>query len=282
MRDRRAATGACPTDAELPAVAPCAPIREVPPREGTSRLRSRVGAGHRFSRDAARRKNARACPFALLPRTPAFFVDYNQGVETALVERIDAALPQTQCTRCGYEGCRPYAEAIAAGAADINRCPPGGDATIAILAALSGRRAGPLDAACGVHAPLRLAVVDESRCIGCTLCIDACPVDAIIGASKRMHAVLPDLCSGCELCVVPCPVDCITMIDASRPWTRDDADAARVRHRSRLQRLAANERIAERGLVAADADAAHLRRQAVAEALARARARRAGAQPPRR
>lgn len=200
----------------------------------------------------------------------------------ALVERIDAALPQTQCTRCGYEGCRPYAEAVASGAADINRCPPGGRATIAVLATLSGRPAVPLDPSCGVHAPLQVARIDEGRCIGCTLCIDACPVDAIVGAAKRMHAVLPDLCSGCELCIAPCPVDCIEMVDASRPWTRDDADAARTRHRSRLQRLSANERIAERGVVAVDADAAQRRRQAVTDALARARARRAGAQPLRR
>jgi len=199
-----------------------------------------------------------------------------------LVERIDAALPQTQCTRCGFEGCRPYAEAIACGAAAINRCPPGGDATIVLLATLSGQRAAPLDSSCGTHGPPRVAIVDERRCIGCTLCIDACPVDAIVGAAKRMHSVIPDLCSGCELCVAPCPVDCIEMVDTARAWTRGDADAARARHRARGERRAANERMSERGFVAADPDAAQLRMRTVAAALARARARRAGAQPRRR
>ena len=199
-------------------------------------------------------------------------------MDAALVERIDDALPQTQCTRCGYEGCRPYAEAIVSGAADINRCPPGGEATIALLSRLSGRARTAPDPACGVHQPLSIAVVDDQRCIGCTLCIDACPVDAILGAAKRMHAVLPDLCTGCELCVAPCPVDCIEMVHASRDWTRDDASAARARHRARNARLAANERIAERGFVAPDLDAASLRSANVAAALARARARRAGAQ----
>ena len=126
-----------------------------------------------------------------------------------LALRIDAVLPQTQCTRCGFAGCRPYADAMAAGTADINRCPPGGDPVIAALAALTGRAPRPLDPACGTYEPLQVAVIDEAACIGCTLCIDACPVDAILGAQKRMHAILPSLCSGCELCVPPCPVDCI-------------------------------------------------------------------------
>ena len=203
-------------------------------------------------------------------------------MDASLVERLDSALPQTQCTRCGYEGCRPYAEAIATGAADINRCPPGGDATIAVLARIVARAPLPLDPGCGAPTALRLAVIDESRCIGCTLCMDACPVDAIIGAAKRMHAVLPQLCSGCELCIAPCPIDCIAIVDAQRPWTPDDADAARARHRARTQRVARNERIAERGSVAPRADAARLRQQAVADALARARARRAAARPPHR
>jgi electron transport complex protein RnfB len=143
------------------------------------------------------------------------------------VEHIDEQLPQTQCRRCGYAGCRPYAEAIAAGAVDINRCPPGGQATLDGLARLLGRPAPPLDMTCGVAGPLRVARIDEARCIGCTLCIQACPVDAIIGAQKRMHGVLASLCSGCELCVAPCPVDCIDMLPAGRAWSATDAAAAR-------------------------------------------------------
>lgn len=195
---------------------------------------------------------------------------------------IDALLPQTQCTRCGFAGCAPYAEAIARGETDINRCPPGGEATIAALAELTGRAARPLEASCGAPGPLRVAVVDETRCIGCTLCIDACPVDAIIGGAKRMHAVLPSLCSGCELCVAPCPVDCIAMEPAPRAWTPVDAASARERHRIRNARRERGERVSGRPLataqrVAADDAGAAARRQAVAAALARARARRRGA-----
>jgi electron transport complex protein RnfB len=200
-------------------------------------------------------------------------------VDAVLVERLDAALPQTQCTRCGYAACRPYAEAIARGETDINRCPPGGEATIAALATIAGHPPKPLDASCGAHAPLTVAVIDESRCIGCTLCIDACPVDAILGAAKRMHAIVPSLCTGCELCVAPCPVDCIRMVDAGHAWTPDDASAARARHRTRGQRLARGEQIERRGVVAPPVDAARRRQRALAEALDRARARRAAAIP---
>src|SRR6478609_5971940 len=157
-----------------------------------------------------------------------------------LADRIDDLLPQTQCTRCGYAGCRPYAEAVAASAADINRCPPGGAATLAALARLTQREATPLDVTRGTPGPLRVARIDESTCIGCTLCIKACPVDAIIGAPKRMHGVLTALCTGCELCVPPCPVDCITMNPAEREWTKRDADAARDRYVARRKRLAVN------------------------------------------
>ncbi|HXF46886.1 MAG TPA: RnfABCDGE type electron transport complex subunit B, partial [Burkholderiaceae bacterium] len=115
------------------------------------------------------------------------------AAQRALAARIDAVLPQTQCTKCGYGGCRPYAEAIARAEAEINQCPPGGAAGIIALAALTGRPAVPLNPAHGVEQPLRVAVIDESLCIGCTLCIQACPVDAIVGAAKRMHTVLPDL-----------------------------------------------------------------------------------------
>jgi electron transport complex protein RnfB len=189
---------------------------------------------------------------------------------------VDALLPQTQCTRCGYSGCMPYAEAIGRGEAPINRCPPGGDETIAALAALTARPVQPLDPACGAHEPLAVAVIDESRCIGCTLCIEACPVDAIIGAAKRMHAVLPSLCSGCELCVAPCPVDCIALVPAPRAWTPVDAAAARERHRARNARQAHGERVASRKPLARpdDARSAAARTAAIAAALERARARR--------
>ena len=196
-------------------------------------------------------------------------------MESSLAHRLDAVLPQTQCTRCGYEGCLPYAEAIARGEADINRCPPGGPDAIAELAALTCRPVRPLDPACGEHAGLAIARIDEARCIGCTLCIDACPVDAIVGAPKRMHAVVPSLCSGCELCVAPCPVDCIVIEPAAREWTPDDAEAARLRHRRRAVRLARNERIEARGTLPPRDDAA-ARKASVAAALERARARRAG------
>jgi electron transport complex protein RnfB len=199
----------------------------------------------------------------------------------SLADRIDTALPQTQCTRCGFAACRPYAEAVAAGAADINRCPPGGEPVMVVLAALTRRSAKPIDPACGEEGPLLVALIDEAQCIGCTLCIQACPVDAIVGAQKRMHTVLPTLCSGCELCVAPCPVDCITLQPAGRPWTVDDAAAARDRFAGRAARLARNERVAKRTLSAAGPahhDRAD-RQAAVAEALARARARRAALAP---
>jgi len=196
--------------------------------------------------------------------------------EAALAASLLDALPQTQCRRCGYADCRGYAEAIAAGAADINRCPPGGDAVIVELAALTGRPRRPLDPGCGEHGPLLVAVIDEAACIGCTLCIQACPVDAIIGAQKRMHAILPSLCSGCELCVAPCPVDCIAMVPAQRAWSAADAEAARLRHRARNARVDKRERIANRKKDAlAQVATERERRQAtVAAALARARARR--------
>jgi len=130
-----------------------------------------------------------------------------------LVDAIDALLPQTQCTKCGYQGCRPYAEAIARGDADINQCPPGGAAAILKLAQLLGREQKALNPANGVEKPRAAALIDESRCIGCMLCIHACPVDAIVGSPKQMHTVLTEFCTGCDLCVPPCPVDCIEMVE---------------------------------------------------------------------
>ncbi len=129
---------------------------------------------------------------------------------------INALLPQTQCGLCGYAGCRPYARAIAIGAADINRCPPGGVVGIEKLGRLLGVNPKPLDTSRGTSKVSAIAVIDEARCIGCTLCIQACPVDAILGAAKQMHSVLRRDCTGCELCIAPCPVDCIDMLPATK------------------------------------------------------------------
>jgi Na+-translocating ferredoxin:NAD+ oxidoreductase subunit B len=128
-----------------------------------------------------------------------------------LTERLDRLLPQTQCGQCGFDGCRPYAAAMAQGEADIDRCPPGGDAGARALAQALGVPAQPYDRSRGTQAPPQVAVVIEADCIGCTKCIQACPVDAIIGASKHMHTVIAPLCTGCALCVPACPVDCIVL-----------------------------------------------------------------------
>lgn len=136
--------------------------------------------------------------------------------ENSVVDKINALLPQTQCAQCGHPGCRPYAEAIAANTADINQCPPGGEETIERLARLLDRKVIPLDTTFGQTTPDIVAVIDEDACIGCTLCIHACPVDAIIGAGKLMHTVIADECTGCELCLPPCPVDCIDLIPIMR------------------------------------------------------------------
>jgi Na+-translocating ferredoxin:NAD+ oxidoreductase subunit B len=161
--------------------------------------------------------------------------------ETApnIVARIDALLPQTQCTRCGYAGCKPYAAAIASGEAEINQCPPGGSATILALAALLGRPVQALNPVHGVATPARVAWIDESRCIGCARCLAPCPVDAIVGAAKFMHTVLIERCTGCELCLPPCPVDCIELKPGPEPAanqsalnrTRFDAHSARFLNR---------------------------------------------------
>lgn len=130
----------------------------------------------------------------------------------AVADDIDSLLPQTQCTRCGYHGCRPYAEAIASGSAEINQCPPGGSTTIGAIAALLHREVRPLNPTNGIEGPTLVAQIDEGACIGCTKCLPPCPVDAIVGARKQMHTVLAEVCTGCELCIAPCPVDCITMV----------------------------------------------------------------------
>jgi electron transport complex protein RnfB len=216
---------------------------------------------------------------------------------SALADALDAALPQTQCTRCGYPDCRRYAEAMAAGEADINRCQPGGAEGIVRLAAITGRPVKPLDAERGVEGSRTRAVIDEAWCIGCTLCIKACPVDCIVGAPKRMHDVVDEQCTGCELCVPVCPVDCISMVDVTgdrtgwNAWSHGQAEEARERyafHRVRVERdrLENDERLARRAkaklddLPAASAitDPAALerKRQVIEAALARARARRGG------
>jgi electron transport complex protein RnfB len=153
-----------------------------------------------------------------------------------LAARIHAALPQTQCTRCGYANCAGYAEAIAVGEADIHQCPPGGAEGIARLAAITGRAVRPLGAEFGTEGPRRMAVIDEAWCIGCTLCLDACPTDAIVGIHKRMHTVIEPHCTGCELCIPVCPVDCISLEDATpgrtgwSAWSAAQADAALERY----------------------------------------------------
>ena len=147
------------------------------------------------------------------------------------------------------------------------------------LAAITGRAAKPIAADCGTFPGYRTARIDESYCIGCTLCIDACPVDAILGGPKQMHVVLAHLCSGCERCIAPCPVDCIAMHPADRAWNVDDAAAARSRYRARIERLARGERIADRGATVPSLDAAATRATTVAAAMERARARRADALP---
>jgi len=163
--------------------------------------------------------------------------------EDDLARLIDAALPQTQCTRCGYPDCAAYAKAVSRGEAGINQCPPGGAEGIERLAALTGRPALPLDPGHGAEGPLRLAVIDEAWCIGCTLCIKACPVDCIVGAPKVMHTVVSGQCTGCELCIPACPVDCISLVEASdgrtgwSAWSAAQAAQARDRYAFRHVRL---------------------------------------------
>lgn len=213
-------------------------------------------------------------------------------------DQINALLPQTQCTRCGYPDCASYAQAIATGQAGINQCPPGGDEGVRRLADATGLRYEPLDPACGEEGPLTLAVIDEAWCIGCTLCIKACPVDCIVGSPKHMHTVIEPQCTGCELCVPACPVDCITMVpahlDTPAPtgwsaWSPQQADQAKARyafHKVRLVQAAQD--TAERLLAKGEHKLAHLaeeskltdpavlerKRATIEAALARARARR--------
>ena len=171
------------------------------------------------------------------------FATLAYAVTKQLADILEDLLPQTQCTKCGYPACRPYAEAIAAGEAEINQCPPGGIEGVQRLASATGRKVIPINPVHGVERPRPVAFIDESLCIGCTLCIQACPVDAILGASKQMHTILPELCTGCDLCVAPCPVDCIAMVEVTPgrtgwvAWSQQQADAARARHDARRVRL---------------------------------------------
>lgn len=198
------------------------------------------------------------------------------GSADQLAARIEAALPQTQCTRCGYPDCAGYARAIASENAPINQCPPGGMDGVRRLAALTDRPAEPLNPAHGHEGPRTLAVIDEAWCIGCTLCIQACPTDAILGANKYMHTVIAAHCTGCELCVPVCPVDCIGLEEASAgatgwaAWSPAQADAARMRYVRRQTRLARQAPPA-RPVVP---DGAAAKQSVIAAALARARARR--------
>ena len=195
-------------------------------------------------------------------------------------ERIDDALPQTQCQRCGYPDCAAYAVAIACDGAAINRCPPGGAEGIERLAHLTGRNALPLDAQqCGGEGPRGVAVIDEDWCIGCTLCLDACPTDAIAGVNKRMHTVIEAHCTGCELCIPACPVDCISMDEVTpgrsgwQAWSQAQADAARQRYRIHSERIKQDMGPGPETSAAAAPDAEQQRKRARIEAaLARARA----------
>ncbi len=208
----------------------------------------------------------------------------------ALIEKIDAILPQTQCGKCGYPGCRPYAEAIANKEADINQCPPGGEEGIRELANLLGVKFLPF-APDVVLKPPSVAFIDENICIGCTLCLQACPVDAISGASKQMHTIIAPLCTGCELCIAPCPVDCISMLPLpqeilTRAKKRAAANAARERYHFRLERierdkrekaerLAQKEKTAAKPVAATEVDAQEL----IQAALERVKAQAAAVKP---
>ncbi|MEJ1162188.1 RnfABCDGE type electron transport complex subunit B [Variovorax sp. CCNWLW186] len=202
-----------------------------------------------------------------------------------LAARIHNALPQTQCTRCGYPDCAGYAQAVADGEANINQCPPGGAEGIARLAQLTGREQVPLDPQFGTEGPRAMAVIDEAWCIGCTLCLDACPTDAIVGINKRMHTVIEAHCTGCELCIPVCPVDCISL-EVETPgrtgwaaWSQAQAETALKRYQLHGEHRRIAKRIEEPAPAAAEPQAADTRKRSIVEA-ALARARAAQQRPP--
>ena len=221
-------------------------------------------------------------------------------IASRLAERLNAALPQTQCTRCGYPDCAAYADAMASGEAAINQCPPGGAEGVRRLAAITGLPALPLNPANGAEGPRAMAVIDENWCIGCTLCLKACPTDAIMGSNKMMHTVIEPWCTGCELCIPVCPVDCISLENVSgertgwAAWSQQEADTARRRYEIRSYRLSKDaghspkslEKSAKPGHLATefpaagaarsetDPDVADRKRTVIEAALARARAQR--------
>ena len=213
----------------------------------------------------------------------------------SLSERINALLPQTQCTRCGFPDCAAYAQGIAIGEASINRCPPGGAEGVQRLAVLTGQTPLPLDTSRGFEGPRSVAVIDEAWGIGCTLCLPVCPTDAILGSNKRMHSVIEKHCTGCELCLPVCPVDCISLVNVTQTqtgwnaWSADQADAARIRyarHRTRETKAqtANTDRLVEKAQAKladlpahsrlTDPDLLDQKRTVIEAALARARAKR--------
>ena len=197
-----------------------------------------------------------------------------------LASTIDALLPQTQCRQCGYAGCRPYAEAIARGEAGIDQCPPGGDDGAREIAEVAGLPYAPVDRRFGATKTPAIARIHEGACIGCTLCIAACPVDAIVGAAKRMHTVITAACTGCELCIPPCPVDCITMHTIPALRTSDEKRQAALRARGRFERRAlrlARARKSRQTRATGNERAVNV--EIVEQAIARARKRLAGRGP---
>lgn len=185
-----------------------------------------------------------------------FSLKEHKVVAFTLADQINNLLPQTQCTKCGYPACQAYAHAIADGSVNYNQCPPGGQEGINRLANLLGKTSIPLNPVNGMEKPRTIAFIDEATCIGCTLCIQACPVDAIMGANKQMHTVIPELCTGCDLCVAPCPVDCIIMLPTAstttgwQAWSQVQADSAKQRYQQREQRLIREKQENEKRLLA--------------------------------
>ena len=189
-------------------------------------------------------------------------------MQNTLKEKINSILPQTQCGKCEFSGCEPYAEAISEGKADINQCPPGGKSGILKIAKLLKVDYKPLNERYGIEKPKEIAIIEEDKCIGCTLCILACPVDAILGASKNMHTVITEECTGCELCIAPCPVDCIKMIpldfEDDEITKRKKSDLARKRYEFKKQRMIRDKNKAKANRVTSEE-----KKQAIANAMAR-------------